>query len=75
MKITRKKNDTSTIRTIWNDDKTKTLGVVGTIGDLMSAKILTYCDWPDDRWVFIPYLKGEAKFGKTRDDVISFVKE
>lgn len=73
MKFTNKRGNTSTIRKVWSDDKEVWYGLVGTVGDLLEAKILTYADYPAEAWAFIPGLgvMQKARFGATREDVIS----
>jgi len=53
MRFVKKKNDNSTIRVVTNDDKTIRYGVVGKVGDLLTAHILDYCDYTPDTWLFI----------------------
>jgi hypothetical protein len=53
VKFTTKKGDTSTIRKVWSNDKEVCYGIVGTVGDLLTAKILTYCDYKEDGWAFL----------------------
>ncbi len=70
MKFTVKKGDASTIRKVWSDDKEVCFGVVGTVGDLLEAKILAYCDYKTDGWAFLPFpgIMQKAWFGPTRED-------
>lgn len=72
MKFTRKKNDASTIRKVWSDDKEVCFGVVGTVGDLLAAGIFDYCDYRQDAWAFIPAIGIMQKtwFGDTRETAL-----
>lgn len=75
MKLTKRKDYTGSIRTVWNDDKTIRLGILGTVRGLLDAGIFDSCDAPEDRWAFIPFCEdgqpGEAQFYYTRDDVLN----
>ena len=70
MKFTVKKGDTSTIRKVWSNDKEVCFGVVGTVGDLLAANILTSCDFDKGDWAFLPFpgIMQKAWFGPTRED-------
>lgn len=70
MKFLKKKGYEGTLRKIADDDKTKVLGVVGTVGDLIAESVLEYCDAPLDSWGCVR-TDYEAFFGETRDLVIS----
>lgn len=69
MKFTKKKGDTSTIRKVWSDDHEVCFGVVGTVGDLLAARIFDYCDYSKDAWAFIPAIGvlQKAWFGSSRE--------
>ena len=69
MKFACKKGDTSTLRKVYSDNKEICYGIVGTIGDLLKAKILTYADYPKNSWCFISANEAIAKtrFGATRE--------
>lgn len=41
MVFTKRKGNSSTIRKVYNDEKTKVLAIVGTIQDLMDANLVT----------------------------------
>lgn len=77
MKFIKKKGDVSTIRKVVSDDKKIAYGLVGTVCDFLKANILDYCDYAGETWVFIPYpeqtKKYPIRFGKTREDLISFL--
>lgn len=77
MKFTKRKNDTSTIRKVWSNDKEVCYGVVGTINDLMEANIFKYCDYSPEGWCFLPAsgIMHRTKFGNTRDEVIEGLPE
>lgn len=68
--------DDGTIRKVWTSDKEVCFGLVGTVEDLLKEKVLEWCDYNDDIWVFIPYLGilQEANFGKTREEAVSKIK-
>lgn len=74
MRFTKRKNDNSTLRKVWNDDKSKCYGLVGTVGDIVDSGIMYYCDVDRACWCFIPVnddrTPGEACFGATRDEVL-----
>ncbi|MBE5807093.1 MAG: hypothetical protein E7317_02000 [Clostridiales bacterium] len=73
MKYTTKKGYTGTIRKIWTDDKSKVLGVVGEIGDLLKEGILESCtQYSHDTWMCIPVADFDtaAGFGATRDEAV-----
>lgn len=74
MKFLRRTNDSSTIRTIRNDDKTETYGIIGTVGDLLAINVMSYCDVPCDRWAFID-TTGKATFFKDKDALIKYIKK
>lgn len=72
MKFTKKKDDASTIRKVYNDDKTILYGLVGKIGDLLKAGILDWSDYPDALWLFLgvnSYIPDHC--GKTREEALS----
>jgi hypothetical protein len=72
MKFTKKRDYDGTIRKVWDNDKTKCYGVVGTVKDLLREQILDYCDAPDGTWCFIPLgTAGRgARFADTRDGTL-----
>jgi hypothetical protein len=69
MKFTKKTGDTSTIRKVWSNDKEVCFGIVGTVGDILAAKIFDYCDYRQDTWAYIPDIGIMQKpwFGTTRE--------
>ena len=76
MKYLKHKDDTSTIRKVVSDDKAKRYGVVGTIGDLLTANILEYCDGKPEMWMFIPFSGyNKAHIGKTRAEAVEELAE
>ncbi len=77
MKLMKKKGDESTIRKVWDDNKGKCYGLVGTIGDLLKAGILEYCDYNREFWAFLPIPGAgvEARFGDTRAAALAEVEE
>lgn len=74
MKFLRRTNNTNTIRTIRKNDQTVTYGVMGTVGDLLTVNIMSYCDAPCDRWAFID-TTGKATFFKAKDALIKHVEK
>lgn len=46
MKFLKRKGDESTIRKVWNDDKTILYGVIGTVEDMLKVGLLEYCGYP-----------------------------
>ena len=72
MKYLKKKNDTTTVRKVWSDDREVCYGVIGTVSDLLQVGILDYCDCPTDKWCFLPApgIMHKAKFGRTREEVV-----
>lgn len=75
MILTRRKNYTGSLRTVWNDEKTVCLGILGTVQGLLDTGIFDRCNAPGDRWAFIPCREGgqpgEAQFYHTREDVLT----
>ena len=71
MKFFQKRNDTSTIRKVWDDEKTICYGIVGTMADLSAANIITLAEGGDPgMWLFIANLGVIHKdhMGTTRDE-------
>ena len=75
MKFTKKTNDTSTICKVWNDDKSKCYGVVGTVGDLLQADILSWCDYSPTPYAFIGVNGQTNRFGKDKEEACAEIKE
>ena len=76
MKFFQKRGDTSTIRKVVSDDKAIRYGVVGTIEDLLAARILEYCDGKPEMWMFIPFSGyNKAHIGKTRAEAVEELSE
>lgn len=75
MKLTKKKNDDSTLRRIWNDEKTEILGVVGTFKDLLAAGIVEkVTQYSFDTWCCIPApgrIERWDGIGATREQAIN----
>lgn len=71
MKLTKKKDDTSTIRKVYNDDKTACYGLVGKIGDLLQEGVLDWSDYPGHLWLFLG-INGSIpdRYGKTREEAL-----
>lgn len=71
MRIINKRGNT--IEKIWIDDKKISYVLVGTVGDFLEAKILTYCDYPAETWVLFPgpgCTCRTVRFGATRESVL-----
>lgn len=72
MKFTKKKDDASTIRKVYNDDKTVLYGLVGKIRDLLKAGILDWSDYPDTLWLFLGANSSiPDRYGKTREEALN----
>jgi len=68
MRFTKKKDDASTIRKVWSDDKAICFGIVGTVDDLLAGKIFDYYNGPKDLWAFIPRNDANnTQFGDSRE--------
>ena len=69
MKFTKQRGDDSTIRKVYNDDKSVLYGVVGTVGDLLKANILEYCNYHTSYYCFLsaPGSGKQDRFGTTRE--------
>lgn len=66
----------TTLCKVCNDDKTVLYGVVGTVGDFSRLKILDWCDYDKDLWLFLPErIIQDAHFGKTRSEACEVIKE
>lgn len=72
MKFTKKRDYSSTIRKVWNDEKTECYGLIGTVGDLLEEKILDYCNAPANTWAFLPFdgMKYTVCFADTKDGAL-----
>ena len=71
MKLAKKKNDETTIRKVYNDDKTTCYGLVGQIRDLLKAGVLEWSDYPGHLWLFISSSRSMPdRYGKTREEAL-----
>ena len=71
MILTKKKDYAGTIRKVWDDDKTRVLGLLGTVGDLLDEGVLAECDANRDWWAGIRNDDNlRAVFGRTREELI-----
>jgi hypothetical protein len=72
MKFVKKKDYTGTIRKVTNDEKSKVIGIVGTVADLLSEGIFESCNASPETWVYIPMndIESGAVFGPSRASVI-----
>lgn len=77
MRFTNRKGNTGTIRKVWSDDKQISFGLVGTVGDFLEAKILTYADYQAETWAFIPGPGSTQKawFGATREEALANIPQ
>ena len=71
MKFTKKKDDASTIRKVYNDDKTICYGLVGKISDLLKEGVLDWSDYPGHLWLFLG-INGSIpdRYGKPREEAL-----
>lgn len=69
MKLIKRKGHDNTVRKVYNDDRTKVYGVVGTVEDLLKEGIFDYCDYSGETWAFVNQ-KLSAVFGRTREEVL-----
>lgn len=72
MKLTKKRDYSGSICKVWSNDKKVCFGLVGTVGDFLQQKILTYCDYSPETWAFIPAPGTMQKvwFGKMRETAL-----
>lgn len=77
MKFTKKRDffDT-TIQRVWSDDDEVMFGYVGTVGDMLDAKLLEWCEYSEDLWLFLPALgvMQQPHFGKSRDEALENIQ-
>ena len=73
MKFTKKRDYEGSIRKVWSDDKEVCFGIVGTVGDLLKAGILEYCDYSADGWCYLPApgIIQKTWFGVSREDALA----
>lgn len=72
MKFLKRKGDETTIRKVWNDDKTILYGVVGTVEDMLKVGLLEYCGYPKTVWCFLanPETSLSDRFAPTREEAV-----
>lgn len=71
MKFTKKKDDVSTIRKVYNDDKSICYGLVGKINDLLKEGVLDWSDYPGHLWLFLGINSSTPdRYGKTREEAL-----
>ena len=70
MKLLNRKGNETTLRKIANDEKTKILGVVGTVRGLLQEHVFDYCEDNPNRWACVR-ADYEAFFGDSRDEAIA----
>ena len=77
MKFLKRKGDETTIRTVWNDDKTILYGVVGMVEDMLKVGLLEYCGYPKKVWCFLanPETGLSDQFAPTREEAVKEVEE
>jgi len=57
MRFFKKKGETSTIRMVKNDAGDRDYGLVGTVADLLAAKVFDFCECEKPKeqvWAFVP---------------------
>ena len=76
MKFLKRKGDETTIRKVWNDDKTILHGVVGTVEDMLKVGLLEYCGYPKTVWCFLanPETSLSDRFAPTREEAVKEVE-
>ena len=71
MKFLKKKGDTSTIRMVRNEVDNHDYGLVGTVADLLAAKVFDFCECEkpaNEVWAFVPVDKiNMVRFADTRE--------
>ena len=77
MKFLKRKGDETTIRKVWNDDKTILYGVVGTVEDMLKVGLLEYCGYPKTVWCFLanPETSLSDRFAPTREEAVKEAEE
>lgn len=74
MRFTKKRGYEGTVRKVWNDAKTETLGIVGTFEDLMKLGIIeSVTNYSLDTWICMPApgrIDTQDGIGATRDEAI-----
>ena len=77
MKFLKRKGDETTIRKVWNDDKTILYGVVGTVEDMLKVGLLEYCGYPKTVWCFLanPETSLSDQFAPTKEEAVKEVEE
>lgn len=73
----KRKGDETTIRKVWNDDKTILYGVVGTVEDMLKVGLLEYCGYPKTVWCFLanPETSLPDRFAPTREEAVKEAEE
>lgn len=73
MRYLKKKGSTNSIRKVVSDVGNIMYGIVGTVGDLLDAGILEYCDASRDSWCMVSSVwLGAAWFGSDRQDCVDY---
>ena len=77
MKFLKRKGDETTIRKVWDDDKTILYGVVGMVEDMLKVGLLEYCGYPKMVWCFLanPETGLSDRFAPTREEAVKEVEE
>lgn len=76
MKLTKKKSDDSTIRKVYNDDKSICYGLVGKISDLLKEGVLEWSDYPGYLWLFLGINSSTPdRYGKTREEALEGIEK
>jgi hypothetical protein len=69
MKLMKKHGYEGSIRKIANDEKTKVLGILGTVEDLVAEKVFDYCDADKELWACVTP-DGNATFWKSKEEAV-----
>lgn len=69
MKLTKKRGYEGSVRMVWNDDKTKRVGIIGQVGDLLDEGLFDKCDACRTDWAFITP-EGKAIFNISKPNVM-----
>lgn len=71
MRYLKKRGSDTTIRKVVSDVGNMVYGVVGTVGDMLDAGILEYCDASRDCWCMVSSAwEGAVWFGADRQECV-----
>lgn len=74
MKLMKRKDLECTIRTVWNDEKTMPIGLIGTAYDLKRYNIFSLYDG-ENLWCFIPCNGKNVILKNSREEIIEYIKK